>query len=96
MLHLTEVENGIRMEIRVQPRSANNQVVGEYEGALKVKLNAPPVEGKANRALIQFLAQYLGVPKKNIILVKGELSQNKVVEIRGLKQEQLLEIINAT
>lgn len=90
MLALTQVENGIRLEIKVQPRSSKNQIVGEYNGALKVKLTAPPVEGEANQALIAFLASLLKVPKKNVILLKGDSSRNKILEIKGVDAETLL------
>lgn len=90
MLALTQVENGVRLEIKVQPRSSKNQVVGEYEGALKVKLTAPPVEGEANKALIVFLAGLLKIPKKNVVLLKGESSRNKILEIRGVDTDILL------
>ncbi len=90
MLHLTQVENGIRLEIKVQPRSSKNQIVGEHNGALKVKLTAPPVEGEANQALLAYLASILKIPKKNVVLLKGESSRNKILEIRGMNVESFL------
>ena len=90
MLHLTQVENGIRLEIKVQPRSSKNQIVGEHNGALKVKLTAPPVEGEANQALLAYLASILKIPKKNVVLLKGESSRNKILEIRGVNVESFL------
>jgi len=91
MLHLTESDGGVRLEIKVQPRSSRNQIVGEQNGALKIKLTAPPVDGEANAALIQFLAACLKVPRKDIILVKGDASRLKIVEIAGLSRSQLLD-----
>ena len=64
MLQITEIEGGIRIEIKVQPRSAKNMIVGEQEGKLKIKITAPPVEGEANKMLIDFLSRYLKLPKK--------------------------------
>jgi len=90
MLQLTQVENGIRLEIKVQPRSSKNQIVGEHNGALKVKLTAPPVEGEANQALLAYLASILKIPKKNVVLLKGESSRNKILEIRGMNVESFL------
>jgi hypothetical protein len=90
MLQLTQVENGIRLEIKVQPRSSKNQIVGEHNGALKVKLTAPPVEGEANQALLAYLASILKIPKKNVVLLKGESSRNKILEIRGVNVESFL------
>lgn len=91
MLRLIESDGGVRLEIKVQPRSSRNQIVGEQNGALKIKLTAPPVDGEANAALIQFLAACLKVPRKDINLVKGDASRLKIVEIAGLSQSQVLE-----
>ncbi len=90
MLYLNESPTGVRLEVKVQPRSSRNQVVGEQNGALKIKLTAPPVEGEANAALVQFLAGYLKVPRKDIVLLKGDTSRQKIIEISGLNASQLL------
>jgi len=68
--------------------------VGEQEGCLKVKLTAPPVEGEANQALINFLARFLEIPKKNVLLVKGETSRHKIIEIRGMSSADFLNKLN--
>lgn len=94
MLRVGEVIGGVRLEIRVQPRSSRNQVVGEQAGALKVKLTAPPVDGEANAALVAFLSRYLKIPRKDINLIKGETSRNKIIEIMGISSEELLLKIN--
>jgi len=93
MLKLKEIEDGIKLEVKVQPRSSKNQIIGEYEGALKIKLTAAPVEGEANQALIKFLADLLSIPKRNIVLVKGESSRNKTVIVKGINKEKLLKKI---
>jgi uncharacterized protein (TIGR00251 family) len=90
MLKINETPEGVRLEIKVQPRSSRNQVAGEQDGALKIKLTAPPVDGEANQALIDYLSSLLGVPKRNVKLIKGETSRNKLVEIIGLGRESLL------
>lgn len=89
MLNVSEVFGGVRMEVKVQPRSSRNQVAGVQNGALKIKLTAPPVDGEANAALIDFLAAYLHLPRKDITLVKGETSRHKLLEIRGLDAVEL-------
>ncbi|MDD3363847.1 MAG: DUF167 domain-containing protein [Syntrophomonas sp.] len=94
MLRVGEVVGGVRLEVRVQPRSSRNQVVGEQAGALKVKLTAPPVDGEANAALIGFLSGYLKIPRKDINLIKGETSRNKIVEIMGISPEELRSKMN--
>lgn len=83
-MRITEINGGFRLEVKVQPRSSRNQVVGEQAGALKIKLTAPPVEGEANAALVDFLSGCLKIPRKNINLLKGETSRNKIVEIKGI------------
>ncbi|MEN6350599.1 MAG: DUF167 domain-containing protein [Syntrophomonas sp.] len=90
MLHYIEEAGGIRFEIKVQPRSSRNQIVGEHEGHLKIKLTAPPVDGEANQALIAFLSEFFKLPKKNVEIIKGETSRQKLVFIKGLTSEILL------
>ena len=71
------------LNIRVLPRSSKNEVVGEMpNGSIKVKLTAPPIDGKANDALIELLSDYYHVPKNKITIRKGLYSKNKVVEIK--------------
>lgn len=71
-----------KIKIKVVPRSSLNVVVGEMsDGTLKVKLTAPPVEGKANEALIELLATHYDVPKNKIKIISGLTSKNKIVEI---------------
>ncbi|MGI6413820.1 MAG: DUF167 domain-containing protein [Syntrophomonadaceae bacterium] len=94
MIDITEVDNGIRFKVRVQPRSSKNQIAVDTEGALKVKLTAPPVEGEANQALIAYLAAVFRVAKRDIILAKGELSRHKIIEIKGITAEEFVKIIS--
>ncbi|MDD3023925.1 MAG: DUF167 domain-containing protein, partial [Syntrophomonadaceae bacterium] len=69
MLRFSEEAGRLRFEVKVQPRSSRNQIVGEQDGALKIKLTAPPVDGEANQALIAFLSRFFGVAKKNVQIV---------------------------
>lgn len=75
----------ITLRIKVEPRSSKSGIVGPYGESLKVKLASPPVEGKANKELIEVLAKEYGVPKKNIEIISGQSSKNKTVKITGLK-----------
>lgn len=88
MLNISQTEDTLRVEIKVQPRSSRNQFAGEVGGALKIKLTAPPVDGEANQALIEFLAGTLKIPKNKIRLVRGDTSRNKLVEIQGITMEK--------
>jgi len=96
MIRIVEITGGVRLEVSVQPRSSRNQVVGEQNEALKIKLTAPPVEGEANAALVNFLANYFKLPRKDIRLIKGEASRHKIVEIIGITKEELLDKVGLT
>lgn len=86
----------IRFGVRVQPRSSRNQIMGEHEGDIRIKIMAPPVEGAANQALQRYLAEVLKLPKRDVRIVRGETSRRKVVEIRGIEADSLLRYIPTT
>lgn len=72
----------MKLNIKVIPRSSQNEVVGQMaDGVLKVKLTAPPVDGAANEALVEVLSEYFDTPKSKIKIVRGLTNKNKVVEI---------------
>lgn len=75
--------------MRVHPNAARNELAGFSEGVLRVKVSAPPVKGKANKELIAFLAQKLGLSKGDLTIIKGHTSRNKVMAIAGLTQEEI-------
>ena len=77
------------IRVHVVPNAKIDKVVGEHAGAIKIRLRAPAVEGKANAALISFLAARLKVPKLTIVLLRGYKSRDKLVRIDGLSEEEL-------
>ena len=79
------MKNGLTLTIKVEPRSSASGVVGPYGDGLKVKLTSPPVEGKANKELIEVLAKYFGIAKKNVEILSGRFSKNKIVKLHGVK-----------
>jgi hypothetical protein len=85
---LRAVADGVTLAVRAQPGAKNTAIVGVYgEGAsaqLKIAVHAPPIEGRANSALIAFLAETFGLPKNAVELVAGELSRSKVFLLRGV------------
>jgi len=83
-LDLREASGGITLRVRVQPRAARDGLFGEREGALVVRLTAPPVEGAANEALVRFLGKALGVAPSAVRVVAGATGRNKVVSVSGL------------
>ena len=76
-----------RILCRVQPRASRNAVAGQIDGAWKIMLTAPPVEGRANAALVEFFARLLEVPKRSVTVASGEHSRSKTVEIKGVTAE---------
>lgn len=74
----------VTFAVRAQPRASRNEVVGEMAGALKVRLQAPAVEDRANEALCEFLAERLGRPKSAVRILAGERSRVKRVEVFGV------------
>jgi len=74
--------------VRVQPRASKSGVAGEIDGALKVRLAAPPVDGAANEELIRLLAKLFNVPRQQITLVSGQTSKNKLVRVSGISIEE--------
>jgi uncharacterized protein (TIGR00251 family) len=83
------------IQIKVLPRSARNQITENDNGVFRVKLTAPPVEGKANVALKQFLSKKLGVAKGSIKIVSGERSRQKSVLIHGLTLEEIHRVLKS-
>lgn len=83
-LQLTESEGGVRISVRVTPRASRAAITGVHGGALKVSLTAPPVEGAANAALIELLAEALSVPKRAVHIEHGDHNRTKVVAITGV------------
>ena len=90
-LALTPAENGVYIALHIQPGAKREGVAGLFGTSLKIALNAPPVDGKANAALIRFLADRLNVPKKNIEICSGASSRDKRVFAAGVTIEQILE-----
>ena len=88
-------QNQTNITIQIQPNAKRNEVVGFEEGVLRVKIAAPPVKGKANKELIDFLSQLIGVSKSSITIEKGLTSRRKVIAIEGLSQTQILERLGA-
>ncbi len=78
-----------RIRVEAQPNARQNAVVGLQNGVLKLKIAAPPIGGKANDALVRFLAELLDIPKSDLAVEKGQSSRHKTVSVRGLTQEQL-------
>ena len=79
----TATRDGVRLTVRVAPKAARSRVLGLADGALKVAVAAPPEDGKANAALIETLAEALGVPRRDVVLAAGAASRRKLVDVAG-------------
>jgi len=88
-LKVTKGEGGAAFVVQVMPRASRNEVVGVQGEAIKIRLTAPPAEGAANAALIEFLAGKLGVPKRNVEIVAGSKSRRKLVAVTGILPAQV-------
>lgn len=91
-LSLTEKEGWVTFKCRVQPGASKNSISGYYGDSLKICLNAPPVDGKANEELIKFLSKTLDIPKSAILIMSGETSRSKLVKCRTSKPDFLAKI----
>ena len=77
-------ERGVRFQVRLQPRASRDEIVGVANGALRIRLHAPPVDGAANEALVRFLANRLDVARSAVRILAGATSRTKTVEVDGV------------
>jgi uncharacterized protein (TIGR00251 family) len=89
--YLRETDEGVILEVQVQPRSFRNEVVGPYGDALKVRITAAPVAGAANKQLLQFLAKALKLPRKDLSIQSGSKSRTKRILVQGVPKAELME-----
>lgn len=88
-----EGEGFLELDVRVAPRSSRDAVLGVHDGALKIALSAPPVDGEANAALVAFFAKALRVPKSSVVLVRGERGRSKTLRIANADRRILEALI---
>ena len=95
MLKIMKTATGAMFRVRVQPGASKNEIVGLQEDALKIRISAPPVEGKANKALVQFLAEQLTVKRSQVEILSGHATRRKTIHVvgRGI-QKKLQNIID--
>ena len=86
---LVRSKEGWLLDVHVQPRASRDEVVGVHGDALKIRLCAPPVEGKANDALIAFLAELLGVPRRELAICSGATARRKTVRLPNMAADAL-------
>jgi uncharacterized protein (TIGR00251 family) len=89
MVAIQNSPNGVTFAVKVQPRAKRNAITGELGDALKLALTAPPVDGKANEACIEFFARLLNLPRSSVTIASGQTSRNKVIRVAGLTAQQV-------
>ena len=94
LIRYTENDGALRFSVRVVPRAARSSVMGEHDGALRVRVAAPPVDGAANEELVRFLALSLGLPPRDVEITSGHASRLKQIRARGAMYEQLERLVN--
>jgi uncharacterized protein (TIGR00251 family) len=89
VISVSESPAGVTFSVRIHPRARKTAITGELGDALKLSLTAPPVEGKANAACIEFFANLLKVPRSSVTIAAGHASRNKRIAVAGLTAQQL-------
>ena len=95
MIEVVERDGAVVFAVRVTPRASRDAIEGEYQGALKVRLTARPVENRANEALRELLAESLNVPVSAVRILAGEKSRTKRISIAGVRRAQILLLASA-
>jgi uncharacterized protein len=89
VIPVRDTSAGVTFAVKVQPRAKKNAITGELGDALKLSLTAPPVEGRANAACIEFFANLLDVPLSSVTIASGKTNRRKVVRVAGLSSEDM-------
>lgn len=92
MIDYTEKDGAVIFTVRVVPRASKSEIAGEMEGALKIRIASPPVDGAANAELVKVLAKRFGVSKSAVEIISGQTSKTKQVKISGVRCEILFNI----
>ena len=95
MIKLSATNESISFAVRVQPRASRSEVTGELDGALKVRLAAPPVDGEANEELVRFLAKLFAVSRQRVSIFSGLTSKNKLIRVEGMTADNGGKILQA-
>jgi len=94
-MEITASDGSVSFCVQVQPRASRDAIEGEYAGALKIRLRAPPADDRANEALVRLLAERLNVPLAAVRIVAGDKSRRKRVIVAGVRREQVLALLPA-
>ena len=89
MIPISETSAAASFAVRVHPRAKRSSITGELGDALKVALTAPPIDGRANEACIEFFAKLLKVPRSSVTIASGETSRRKIIRVAGLSADEV-------
>ena len=93
MLELKEKDGGVTIKVRVQPRASRTEIIGEHAGAIKIRVAAPPVDGKANEECRRYLAKLLKVGATSVEIISGDSSRDKVIRVSNISALRVLEAL---
>ena len=94
MLELKEKDDAVTIRVRVQPRASRTEIIGEHAGAIKMRIAAPPVDGKANEECRRFLAKLLKVGATSIEIISGDSSRDKIIRVSNMTARRVLEALS--
>jgi uncharacterized protein (TIGR00251 family) len=95
LIHLTEKNNALVFTVRVVPRASKSEIAGSHDGALKVRVASPPIDGAANAELVKLLAKTFGVARSAVEILSGQSARTKQVKIAGLSAPDFLKLTGA-
>ncbi len=88
MIEFNEKAGAVTFKVRVQPRASRSEIAGEHAGALKLRVAAPPVDGKANEECCRFIAKAMGVSVSSVEIISGESSRDKIIRVHGVSADR--------
>ncbi len=89
MIPFRQTADGVTFAVKIHPRAKKNAITGEAGEALKLSVTAPPVEGRANDACIEFLAGLLKIPRSSVTIASGQTSRRKMIQVAGLSAQEV-------
>jgi uncharacterized protein (TIGR00251 family) len=92
-MEVVEKDGSIVFSVRVVPRASRSEIIGEHDGALKIRISSAPVDGAANAELIRLFAKHFGVSKSDVSILNGETSKNKRIKIANVSVSKVRELI---
>ena len=93
MIEIIEKDGAVSFRVRVQPRASRSEVAGEYNGALKLRLTAPPVDGKANEECRRLMAKLIGVSPSSVEIIAGQSSKDKVIRVHHITADRIHKLL---